>query len=501
MEQQRQKVMAAYREFLTTGLDEALNPQQRERPEERALALFRQVAATVPAYQALLAEQGVDPAAVRSLEEFRTLPILTKQNYLLRYPLPDLCRDGRLESCDMLAASSGSTGKPAYWPRFVTDELQIARRFEQIFHDSFHADERRTLAVICFTLGTWVGGMYTAACCRHLAARGYPLTVITPGNNREEIYRAVQELGPHYEQTVLLGYPPFLKDVIDAGRASGIDWSPYRIKLVMAGEVFSEEWRALMAERVGGDDLDNGSATLYGTADAGVLGNETPLSIRIRRWLAANPDAARQLFGESRLPTLVQYDPLSRYFETQDGALLFSGDNGVPLIRYNILDTGGAIPYEQMLTFLADHGYNPVAELKRSGTRGVRPLPFVYVFGRSDFTVSYFGANIYPENVTVGLEQPGIKEWVTGKFVLEVYEDAEQNRVLSVAVELAPTVEADEEKVTAIQRSILAALLRLNSEFANYVPAEYRQARILLRPHGDPEYFPLGVKHRYTRRR
>jgi phenylacetate-CoA ligase len=46
------------------------------------------------------------------------------------------------------------------------------------------------------------------------------------------------------------------------------------------------------------------------------------------------------------------------------------------------------------------------------------------VVHRSAFTVSYFGANIYPENITVGLEQPKIKDWTTGKFVLEIKEDA-----------------------------------------------------------------------------
>ena len=60
----------------------------------------------------------------------------------------------------------------------------------------------------------------------------------------------------------------------------------------------------------------------------------------------------------------------------------------------------------------------------------------MYVFGRADFTVSYFGANVYPENVSVGLEQPAIKEWVTGKFVLQLQEDADKNRFLAVAVEL-----------------------------------------------------------------
>jgi phenylacetate-CoA ligase len=65
------------------------------------------------------------------------------------------------------------------------------------------------------------------------------------------------------------------------------------------------------------------------------------LSICIRRFLAEHPDTARALFGESRLPTLVQYDPLSRFFEVQDGTLLFSGDNGIPLVRYHILGSWG----------------------------------------------------------------------------------------------------------------------------------------------------------------
>ena len=81
-----------------------------------------------------------------------------------------------------------------------------------------------------------------------------------------------------------------------------------------------------------------------------------------------------------------------------------------------------------------------VAEVRASSERGVRALPFVYVFGRSDFTISYFGANVYPENVTVGLEQPPIDQWVTGKFVLEAREDDDRNRYLSIVVELAPDV-------------------------------------------------------------
>jgi phenylacetate-coenzyme A ligase PaaK-like adenylate-forming protein len=196
----------------------------------------------------------------------------------------------------------------------------------------------------------------------------------------------------------------------------------------------------------------------------------------------------------------VQYDPRVRFFEEQDRTLLFSGDNGVPLVRYHIADSGGLIGYEEMLTFLAAQGFDPVAEVRRFSDRGSRPLPFVYVFGRADFTISYFGANVFPENVTVGLEQSPIDQWVTGKFVMQAREDDDRNPYLSIVVELGPGAAPSDDKAEAIADSVLRQLLRLNSEFAHYVPRERQRPRIQLAPMGDPEWFPVGVKHRYTRR-
>jgi phenylacetate-CoA ligase len=483
----RDAALAAHRAYLTTPLDALL---AQDDPAERALAVFRDTAATVPAYAAFLEEHGVDPDAIRTLDDFHTLPLATKERYVDAYPLPERCRGGRLDGCDMLALSSGSTGEPTVWPRFLTDELAVATRFEQVFHDSFAAHERTTLAVVCFPLGTWVGGMYTAACLRHLAAKGYPLTVVTPGNNPEEILRVVDRLGAAAEQLVLLGYPPFVKGVIDTGRARGLAWARHDVKLVLAGEVFSEEWRTLVGERTGGMRPTHDSASLYGTADAGVLGVETPLSVAIRRFLAGRPADAEELFGDVRLPTLVQYDPSSRFFEEQDGTLLFTGENGAPLVRYHIADEGGLVAHDELLAFVRARGFDP--------PRG-RPLPFVYVFGRSHFTVSYYGANVYPENVTVALEQAPISDWTTGKFVLATLEDERRDRVLSLVVELAPGAEPTDDRTTKVAEAVVAQLLRLNSEFANYVPADRRRPQVSFRPAGDPEWFPVGVKHRYTR--
>jgi phenylacetate-CoA ligase len=452
-----------------------------ERTANWPLDLFRRTADTVPAYRKFLREHGIDPAGV---EDLRQVPPTDKASYHQRYRLPELCRDGTLTGNDMIAVSSGSSGQPTIWPRSLEDELHVARRFEQVVVDGFAADRRSTLAVVCFPLGTWVGGLFTQACVRHLAAKGCPITVVAPGNNKAEILRVLPELAPHFEQVVLLGYPPFVKDVIDTG---GVDWAAYAIKLVLAGEVFSEQWRDLVGQRAGIADPIRDTASLYGTADAGVLGNETALSVSIRRFFALRPDLAREVFGDSRLPTLVQYDPASRYFELHDGALVFTADGGIPLIRYRIGDEGGLLRHDELLDYCAQHGFVPPPGPE---------LPFVYVFGRSLFTVSFFGANVYPENVTVGLEQPGISDTVTGKFVIESVEDADRDRTLRITVETAPGATAD---AALIAESVRAQLVRLNSEFAHYVPAERQLPEVVLRPAGDPEYFPVGVKHRYTR--
>jgi phenylacetate-CoA ligase len=489
-----------FHHFNTTPLDKLLIEHQTINAEDKVLALFHRCVEEVPAYRDFLDKMGINPAQICSYSEFCQLPLMDKSNYMQTYSLPARCLGGSLRGSDRVAVSSGSTGQPTFWPRSVKYEVDVAVRFEQVFRDSFRAHERSTLVIICFALGNWVGGIYTTSCCWHLRQKGYQLLVATPGNNKPEIFRVVREMAPHFEQTVLLGYPPFVKDVIDAGAAEGINWVDNSAKLVFAGEVFSEEWRSLIGQRIGSVSPCYDSSSLYGTADGGVLGNETPLSIAIRRWLAEHPDAARILFGESRLPTLVQYDPFSRYLEVHDGTLVVSAEGEVPLMRYHIADKGGLLSFDEMTHFFSERGVKSFSELGLSEEYVPRNLPFVYVFGRADFTISFYGANIYPENVAVGLEQSDIMEWVTGKFVLETRDTDNGDKYLHIAVELLPDIEPDKTKASLIATSIRSQLLRLNSEFANYTPAERQLPRITLCSFADAAYFPAGIKHRYTRK-
>lgn len=456
-----------------------------------AVELFHSAVREVPAYADFVQKRGVVVDAVQTLDDFRTLPVTTKQNYHRCYPLAELCRDGKLPSGDHLAVSSGSTGEPCIWPRRIADEVGTTKRFEQVLIGAFEAHQKSTLCVVCFALGNWVGGMYTTAACRALAAAGHPITVATPGNNVPEILRVVRAVGSHFEQVVLLGYPPFLRDVIGAGAHAGVDWAALQTKLVAAGEVFDEGWRARLCDQLGAPDPSRTIASLYGTADGGVLANETPTSVRIRRALADRADLVLKLFGQSRLPTLCQFAPTHRSIETVDDHIVFSADGILPLLRYDILDQGGVITAAEMRSFLRSHD---LGAIEVAGDAE----PFVYVFGRSGSAISYYGANVYPENIGAGLHRRELAGQVTGKFVLELVDDAGGSG-LRVTVELDRHAESTPELARTVRESIHEHLVMQNSEYAHYVPEARRAPEVVLKPFGDPADFPPGAKHRYTR--
>jgi len=98
----------------------------------------------------------------------------------------------------------------------------------------------------------------------------------------------------------------------------------------------------------------------------------------------------------------------------------------------------------------------------------------------------------------VGLEGAEVNSFVTGKFVLYLHNDEDNNPRVGVHVELVPGVDPESERTDRVANSILRELLRLNSEFAHYVSKPYQRPHVTLHPHGHPTYFPIGVKHKYT---
>lgn len=469
----------------------------------KALELFREASMRVPAYKDFLKKNNINPDTIKTLEDFKRLPIMDKKNYLRAYPLNELCWDGKLSNLHILSSSSGSTGEPFLWPRGEAQDLEGSSTHEKIFKEVFHIDKHKTLFIVCFAMGTWISGPFSLSCAANLTKKGYDILTVTPGIDSDTTFALFKNLSPYFDQIIISGYPPFIKDLLDLGPSQGINWKKHNIKFLFAAEGFSEKWRKYVHEKVGAKDNITTSINIYGSADAAVLGHETPLTTKIRLAVSNNSNKVNALFGEHRLPTLAQYDPTLKYFEEIDSSLIFTTRSGIPLIRYSIGDSGGVYTYEEMFAKLDEIGIEKEKVLlKGKKENAIWRMPFVYVFGRKDFTVTLYGLLIYPEHIKFGLEKPQVQKYITGKFVMSIEYDENQNQYLLLRIELANGLKPTKEIKNTIKSSIVTGLKQVNSEYNRLHHSINGKALpvIELIENGNVEYFRRGAKQRWVKK-
>jgi phenylacetate-CoA ligase len=426
------------------------------------------------AYPAFLIENGVDPEQALRPERFGELPLISKKSYIERFPLQARCLDGRMTSAYTIEKSSGYSGATNYWLRTPEEDALIPSYMEFAFRQFYRLDQQSTLLIMGMALGTWTAGMKVSQALREIAATGkYPMTVITPGTDPDEILQIVRDLSPLYDQTVIVAYPPFAKLLVDEGVRRGMDWKPLNVRLALGGEGFSEEWRTHLGEKLGHDTSRDllAISSGYGAADLGVsVGREYPATVLIRQLATADAGLARELFGDAEVPSLFQYSPSGTHIEEVDGQLVFSVMSGIPLVRYAIGDRGGVIPYGRMMSVLEAHGYDVRARLAELGCdRGdLWRLPFFYCLGRTDGAVLVGGVNVYPENVATALTTLDDSRILGHKVATTLGDDGFTQRLL-VMVEYQADFLSDAQRAALSERfrpAILDGIGRDNSEYS-----------------------------------
>jgi len=393
------------------------------------------------------------PRPVRTPEEWLAqLPVTNKRNYVDRWSLAERCLDGRIppSGCE-LDESAGSSGSPYTWVRSRSELEDVHRSLALLARHLLSNDGRPFVVLNAFSMGAWATGTNVAAALRAIG------TVKSCGPDLDKVLGAMTLLGP--EPTyIICGYPPFLRSLLDAAEARGVDLSGVTLYGFVGGEGMTEAGRARLERTFttvwsayGASDLDIGVAA------------ETPISIWLRQRAAADPELAAALFGRvDRLPMIFQYDPCDYHVETIASP---TGANELvvtvtrpmlsPRIRYNVGDEGGTI------TFAA-----AIAECRRLGLDSAQAekspfhLPFLFIHGRSDQTLSFMGANLYPEDVAVGIGGHPDADHL-GAFCLELVEvdDDEVRPVIHLEVQASVASRADlaSEIVVAIRDRLTAA--------------------------------------------
>ena len=188
--------------------------------------------------------------------------------------------------------------------------------------------------------------------------------------------------------------------------------------MLVGGEGMTEELRDRLLERF--ESVYSG----YGATDLEIgMAGESPVSIALRRLARARPDIRGPCSGATRgLPMVFQYNPLIHFLEVNAEHEIVCTvsrlDLLAPRIRYNVHDEGGLLSFGRVRSRAARLRIDIRTLGQAAETAGPRgplpwarpiPLPFLWIHGRRDATISVMGSNIYPEDIeTIVYRDPAI---------------------------------------------------------------------------------------------
>ncbi len=422
--------------------------------EKYLLYTFHQFAQRVPLYRTFLKSHKIDSASITTVQDFlEKVPETTKKNYIFAaQKLAQLCLDGDYHNINLLVKSSGHSGRQCYWAQSHMTDAFSETVLSIGLDRNFHINSTKTLILNGFILGSWVTGItfneYASSHC----------TVLNIGPKVDEILQTMQEIGKEYQQILITGYPPFIKELVDTGKAQKFPWKHFRVHFAAGGEDFPESWREYIMKQSGAKKIRSG----FGASDIGILGGvETDASVHIRQKAEKNPILKKALFGNvQETPMLFQY-PTNLFINTNSkGQLVFTTilpEAIQPVIKYNLEDLGGVIPYRTMEKILEEQGMEITAEL---------PLPFFYVIGRADGPVNFHAFLIYPENIEDCLyKNKAVAGAVTGNFRLSKKHDDHHEPSLVVELQLKKKVKKSKTMEQHFQKLFAETLAKVNQGY------------------------------------
>jgi phenylacetate-CoA ligase len=411
----------------------------------RAEAAFFKAKTKCPAYIDFLEQSGYSKTKRWKLAD---LPVMTKENYVRKYSIESRCYGGKIPASGVVIdESSGSSGLPNNWVR-SPEEREDVKRILQLNYQLLYRDSGCIL-LNCFALGPWATGMNVSM---SLVDVGILKSI---GPEQKKLENTLELFGSDYRYLVF-GYPPFVKTFVDTTR---LDLGKYRLDLIVGGEGISEGLRSHLLKYF------RTVISSYGASDLEInIGVETELTIGVRRLCMEDANLSRNLFGRDTPPMIFQYNAVDYIIETNsDGELIYTigrQTSAAPKIRYNLHDVGGVMSHKQLAEELRGQGIQ-ITDLTRLQSK----FPILYVYGRSDLTVPFYGAKLYPTDMEEIINRDPILSKEINSFQLASYEDSQINRRLKIYLETVKNPGSALPAIDQLRDLLFDGLCRCNQDF------------------------------------
>ncbi len=424
--------------------------------EDNIINNFKIYAPKVKAYVKFLQKHNINIDNINTIEDFKKLPLTSKDNYITKYPLEELVTD--MSEVSSITSSSGSSGVPIYLARAAIKDIDMAETLELSLEYNFHIQGKRTLFMVTVGLGIWSASSQITALALLISYKNTGFSVVTPGLNIEECVKILNNfINSEYDQMVIIGYPSFIKDILDEAVLSHIEIDKKDIYIYAGGEGFTLGWRQYILNLLGKVGNNRFICNLAASSESGVLATDTNITKDIVYKIKQSRDRSlvEKIFKTKLYPTLAQYNPLSKYMEAIDGTIVLTLFDVMPFLRYDTKDKGG-------IYLLSDIAKKININIKTNDLK----LPCLYLSGRSDVIITIYSVNIYIDNIKDITNSFELLSYITGKFQARVDIDKNQNPKFLLNLEIKKGYTINTIDTNYIKKYIISNLKNINSEYS-----------------------------------
>ncbi len=434
--------------------------------QKKALHTFRKAALEVPAYKKFLSKHKVNLQNISTINEYDLLvPSTDKANYIKKYSFEERCKYGRLPKHGNIDESGGTSGKATNWIHDFREETLLSKAVNFEYNYVFDGENQDYLVISAWSTGPWATGIKFCELMEKVSL------VKNTATDPKDIVDTLKMFGKNHHY-LLSGYPPFIKNLLDE-QEKEINWKDYHIDIITGGEGVPLEWVYYVKKK-----LRSGAKIVssYGASDVDIgVGFETPLCFFIRELASRNGKLCLELFGQTELPMLFQYNPLMHYIQpivNQEGKpefeiTLLDDSTILPKVKYNLHDEGKKFRFNEMMNILEKHEPRFMDKFTAAEHHSVDilNLPFLCIFGRSDGTLSFDGANVFPDQIQGGILKDKELSKIINRFKFEKKYDKKHTVEFHVLMELKKGYTVNSKIKNKLARNILKHLQDVNPDF------------------------------------
>ncbi len=393
---------------------------------------------------------------------FAARPFVDKKSYLTAYNFAELLGDD-FDRTFTIFKSSGSSGQAFYWPQLKDAHRSSSDSLRRLLEGSFAIHQRRTLAIVGLALGSWIGGEHFSWVLKSMAVESpYPFSVFSPGSCHDEIIEMARRASPFVDQIILFVCPSAIAHLILRAEQTQRPLPLAKMRYIVIGEPFPESVRLSLQRKSGVAGAEPVLLSVYGSADTGALGFESPASIALRQILNENRQLATDLGASGPVPHFFHCCAPDAFIESVNGELCITRWQGIPLVRYNLHDSVLLYAWPALRQRLLAESCDPIL---KSVIEAAPELPdLIAIPGRSDNCLILCGSNISETMLDAAVRSEELSAWLTGMYKARVILDDER-QYLELALEFKSGAAANRENIDAVYRALVQTLGREQPEF------------------------------------